>query len=124
MTPSPSRINDERCNVEIFQKGKPVASIDGKPADVELWVQKVAQLSGQRVDWHYSGGRAHILCLGDHSAVRSAVEELESKLNGRILDLFDEGEPGLYRADVSWKPPGAMTAFDGMFIVQEPPDAS
>ena len=119
MTPSLGRMN-----VEIFQKGKPVASIDGKPADVELWVQKVAQLSGQQVDWHYSGGRAHVLCLGDHTAVRDAVDKLKPELNGRILCLFNEGEPGLYRAGVSRKPPGAIASFDGMFIVQEPPDAS
>lgn len=47
--------------------------------EMEGWVKKVAELSGQPVDWHFAGGRACILALGDLSKVRAAIKELISE---------------------------------------------
>ena len=43
---------------------------------MEGWVKKVAERSGQRVDWHFAGGRARILALGDIAKVKQAIQEL------------------------------------------------
>ena len=45
-------------------------------AKMEEWVKKVAKLSGQPVDWHFVGGRARILALGDLGKVREAIMDL------------------------------------------------
>jgi hypothetical protein len=114
----------DRCDSEVFEKGEPILLIDGWAKDVEPWVQKVAALSGQRVDWHYSGGIAQVLFLGDRLRVMGAVEALERELvwndsdeprfkgserrNPRIMRRFGEAAPGIYRAGVTEAPEGAV----------------
>lgn len=46
----------------------------------EQWIQAVAKESGQRVDWHYSGGRVNVLYLGDHAKVVAAITKLTPDL--------------------------------------------
>jgi len=86
------------CNPEIFKKGKGVCVVDGSSNAVERWVQSVAKKADAKVDWHYSGGRANVLHLGDEASrqrVLNAISELEGELKGRILSI---GGPALYRA--------------------------
>lgn len=85
------------CDKEVFDSGRSVCSVDGWANDVEPWVQKVAARSGQRVDWHYSNGRANVLYIGDYQAVRRAVEALTSELIGRVIRIFPPDAPGLHR---------------------------
>lgn len=117
------------CDREIFDKGVSLLAIDGWAKDIEPWVKKVAVRSGQRVDWHYSGGIAHVLVLGDFNRAMAAVNELESELlsvpvpedhprfreyQGRnpplILRRFGLGDRGLYRAGDPL--PGDVVAID------------
>lgn len=64
-----------KCKPEIYAKGHMVFMTHAIPArQIEAWVQKVAATSGQPVDWHYAGGRACVLALGDLQAVRKAIE--------------------------------------------------
>jgi hypothetical protein len=89
----------ERCDREVFEQGSSVAVLDARKEDAEQWVQAVALVSGQRVDWHYSGGRVNVLYLGDHSKVLAAVLYLAPCLKGTVLGIYDEaGCHGPYRA--------------------------
>lgn len=93
-------IMTDRCDSEVFRKGKGVCTIYGNYNAVERWVRLVAQKSGARVDWHYSGGRANVLHLGNKRSRRrvlKAIKELESELEGYILSI---GGPALYRHGV------------------------
>lgn len=66
-----------RCNRGVFEHGIVVFVTHSiRPADIEIWVREIAATSGQRVDWHYSGGRAHIKALGDIGRVKAAIREL------------------------------------------------
>jgi hypothetical protein len=88
----------EDCDEEVFEKGKGVCVVDGRSNAVERWVKSVAEKANARVDWHYSGGRANVLHLGDDASrqrVLNAIDELGGKLDGRILSV--DG-PALYRA--------------------------
>lgn len=88
------------CDRKIFKKGRGVCVIDGSSNAVERWVQSVAKKANARVDWHYSGGRANVLHLGDEKSrqrVLTAIKELEGSLKGRILSV--DG-PSLYRNGV------------------------
>ncbi|MCX6781894.1 MAG: hypothetical protein NTW66_02145 [Candidatus Magasanikbacteria bacterium] len=90
-TPSP-------CNPAIFKKGKGVCVVDGSSNAVERWVRRVAEKAKAKVDWHYSGGRANVLHLGNEASrqrVLKTIEELEHELDGRVLSI---GGPALYRA--------------------------
>lgn len=108
----------ERCDAEVFAKGESVASLDACRHVAEEGVRAVAKESGQRVDWHYSGGIANVLCLGDHVRAAAAVAKLRATLElatpkapehqcrcsgdshspGRILRTYAPGAPGPYRA--------------------------
>lgn len=92
------------CDKNVFEKGLGICIVDGHVDDIEAWVQKVAQRSGQRMDWHYAVGRAHVLYIGDYQAVRGAVEALAPALVGRIIRIY----PPEFRARPS-RPPAAVT---------------
>jgi len=111
-----------RCNPNIFKKGRGVCVVDGSSNAVERWVQSVAKKANAQVDWHYSGGRANVLHLGDDASrqrVLNAINELEGELKGRILSV--DG-PALYRNGV--EDPDATGAVvreaDGQLVLDDP----
>ncbi len=86
------------CNPDIFKNGEGVCILAGSSNAVERWVQSVAKKADAQVDWHYSGGRANVLHLGDAESrqrVLNAIEELKGNFEGQILSV--DG-PALYRA--------------------------
>ena len=104
----------EPCDPEIFQHGEPVVLLDGPSNAVEHFVLAVAARSKARVDWHYSGGIAQVLHLGNaesYARVIAAIKEQPVGLPPRILRLYAPGESGLYRAGVTRAPEGAIAGF-------------
>lgn len=87
----------QSCDPEVFNTGFGVCALDASAGAAEEWVKKVAARSGQRVDWHYSGGRANVLYIGDYTRVLAAVTELEPELRGTLLAIFPSNSRGLYR---------------------------
>ncbi len=80
------------CNREIFLKGRGVCVVDGRAKAIERWVRVIAAKANAQVDWHYNGGRANVLHLGDNESrqrVLKAINELESELDGTILSIED-----------------------------------
>ena len=62
------------CDPRIYTEGQTVFVGDTLGSNaMERWVQKIAKDSGQPVDWHWSGGRANVLALGDREAVTAAL---------------------------------------------------
>lgn len=103
-----------QCDLEIFENGKPVAALDARSADAEEWVQAVAKQAGAKVDWHFSGGVAQVLHLGDadsRARVMQVITELADQLNGSIMWLFEEGAQGLHRSNITPTPPNAIASF-------------
>jgi len=108
----------DRCDQKVFDKGKGVCALTACMHRAELWVQSVAKESGQKVDWHYSGGIANVLYLGKYKKVAETVVKLAGDLSkpmarkegecgtctgdthrpGRILQMFGADAHGLYRA--------------------------
>lgn len=110
------------CDPEIFKKGQGVCVVDGRSNAVERWVKTVAEKADAQVDWHYSGGRANVLHLGDDESrqrVLKAISDLEGQLDGHILDV---GGPALYRRGV--EDPGAtgvvIREIDGQLVLDDP----
>lgn len=65
------------CDPEVFKNGTQVFITDSIPSNaMERWVQKVAATSGQSLDWHFVGGRARVLALGDLERVSEALAYL------------------------------------------------
>jgi hypothetical protein len=76
------------CDSEIFWDGETIAILAGSSCAIEEWVKEVASRSGERVDWHYAGGRANVLCLGkrrERNRVRKAILSMEKSDNPMIL---------------------------------------
>jgi hypothetical protein len=112
------------CKDEIFRQGKGVCVIDGDPEPIERWVRAVANKAKAKVDWHYSGGRANVLHLGDQESrqrVLNTISELKPELEGRLLSI--DG-PALYRDGVEDpKAVGAVVRKVGGKLVLDDPEA-
>jgi hypothetical protein len=104
------------CDPKIFKKGKPVASLSASSNAVETWVKVVAKMANAKVDWHYSGGRAQVLHLGDaksRARVEQAIDKLAPTLKGTILQRFGESNVGLYRNGVT---PDSVSVLGGAVV--------
>lgn len=91
----------DKCDAEVFSKGVSLAALDARSGPAEAWVHEVAQRSGQRVDWHYSDGVAHVLVLGDHAKALATAKAMEPHLDVRVMRWFEPADAGCYRAGVS-----------------------
>jgi hypothetical protein len=74
----------EKCDREVYEKGEAIFVFAAPSRIAEPWVQRVARVSGQRVDWHYIAGRAVVRCLGDKGKARAAIESLLVELNAEV----------------------------------------
>jgi hypothetical protein len=100
----------DKCDAEVFQKGVSLAALDARSVHAEPWVRAVAERSGQRVDWHYSGGIAHVLVLGDHAKVLEVAKAMPLTADVRVMRWFSPDDAGCYRAGVSDPPPADALA--------------
>jgi hypothetical protein len=88
------------CDGEIFTFGVSLLAADTSDCGAvgfDPWVAEIARISGQRVDWHFSGGIAHVLFLGDRTKVVTAARIIPCP--ARVMRWFKEGDPGLYRCN-------------------------
>ena len=68
--------NLPECDGELWKRGEHIATIiDLKPETIEDVVKSAAKSSGQRIDWHYVGGRACVRALGDLNSARNSLQE-------------------------------------------------
>src|SRR5690349_4717602 len=66
------------CDGEVYREGEHLFTAYGGNAElIENWVKLAAKESGQRIDWHYIGGRAVIKCIGDRLKAKEAIERLK-----------------------------------------------
>ena len=82
------------CDPQIFNRGIPLMKIDGKKYAVETLVGYLAKELDLKLDWHYSGGVAQVLLLGnqdDHTKAYNFVSTLiKVQLEFDYLEEFDE----------------------------------
>lgn len=72
---------------EIYLNGTIIVLIEGVHANVlEKWVQKVARVSGQRVDWHSYARWATVKALGDIEKVKQTVQDLASEIGYGVFN--------------------------------------
>lgn len=65
------------CDGEIYRRGTVVGIFETYGANhFEDLIRQVREQCGQRVDWHYAGGRAIVKALGDVDAARAAVDRI------------------------------------------------
>ena len=107
-------VQPKNCAPDIFTNGESVAALDARSTPAERWVQAVAALAGAQLNWHYSGGVAHVLHLGD-SASRARVEQAINHIGNtsrvRVMRRYEPEEAGLYRKGVTVPPKNARTGF-------------
>lgn len=89
-------VSSERCDAMVFKHGFGICSFHERADATEIWVQTVAKASGERVDWHYSGGMVNVLYLGDYDRVRRAVRRFAPALRCYVR-ILDRNAHGLYR---------------------------
>ncbi len=107
----------EPCDQKIFKEGKSLfAANTWHPQDkpiravgFEEWIKAIRKKSKQKIDWHYSGGIAHVLYIGKKEKIIEAMND--NPCPAQIMHWFEDGDAGLYRAGVTPTPPGAIGAF-------------
>jgi hypothetical protein len=100
------------CDPKVFSEGSPLLLADTFTCGAESfdsWVKEVSKASGQNVDWHYSGGIAQVLHLGDRNAVAAAAQAIPCP--ARIMRWCEDASKGAFRAGVDPSPPGAIAGF-------------
>lgn len=66
------------CNAKIFKKGRHIFTTHSIPSNaMEKWVQNVAQEANVPVDWHFAGGRACVLALGNKEEIQRAKDAVK-----------------------------------------------
>ncbi len=84
---------------EIFTRGLTVfVTHTIRPAHMEAWVQRIAKLSGQPVDWRQVGGRFQVKTLGDRAKVRRAMLTLRNEHDGVFYSAIGPGRGKMGRA--------------------------
>ena len=54
------------CDKQIYTNGKPFMIMASAPVEVfEILAKHIAKETGDKIDWHFVGGRARFLTLGD-----------------------------------------------------------
>jgi hypothetical protein len=60
---------------EVYESGAPVLLYHSvTPGRMEEWVRKIAVQTGQRIDWHYFGGRIVVKAMGDIELVKKTID--------------------------------------------------
>lgn len=113
-------MSQDKCDPNVFKNGESIAVLeegDLEPSAVNKWLKKVSKSANATLDWHYSGGWAHVLHLGDADSRKRAEKALRN-LSGqdgiRLVRIIPSGSPGLYRAGITSVPEGTLAvAYDG-----------
>lgn len=77
---------------EVFEKGRPVATLAASQSAAEEWVGRVAQVADARLDWCYVDSVLKVVHLGDDESrtrVEAAIHDLKDSLDGTILSRFN-----------------------------------
>jgi len=100
------------CASDVFQDGETICVLDANPVTAEWWTQEVAKRSETRMDWHYAGGRANVLLLGNNADRLRALKVIHEMVgllhlhDARILSIPDEPDvkliPLLITEDDIW----------------------
>jgi hypothetical protein len=67
-------MSKSQCEKEIYDNGEGVAYADMPKYMAEAVAIEASRDTGQRVDWHYVGGRAVFLVIGDVEKVKNFLE--------------------------------------------------
>lgn len=68
------------CSDELMKRGTVVLVTHTIPPNAfEGWLAKVRERCGQKIDWHFVGGRIQVLAMGDLEAVHVALEALRAE---------------------------------------------
>lgn len=74
-----------RIDPEVMERGSQACVFYAESEAAERWSRAVGRLSGQRVDWCYSAGKAHLLYIGSYRKVRRAALDLAPDHGVRIF---------------------------------------
>jgi hypothetical protein len=95
------------CAEDIYRNGTPVFVTHsiGRPWTVEAWVRRIAKASGQKVDWHFVGGRVVVRALGDmrriHKAIRRFMGEHDA-LYRKVAKKYGAEDNEIYPPRPGW----------------------
>jgi hypothetical protein len=77
-------VDSDNCDPEVYKHGAHVFTLaDLSTKEINAWVEKVSKESGQKVDWHFVGGRACIRCLGNIKKVVAAINNNLSDITSK-----------------------------------------
>ena len=120
------------CNHDVYERGELMFLTHsiGRSAAIERWVQKIARVSGQPVDWHFSGGRVLVKALGNLAAVRNAIRALihehDAAFRKSLAHVCAPPRPAWWSYDDASEPDTSprVVSRDGQLVLIDPQAAS
>ena len=89
------------CADDIFRDGTAICVIASISSNrMERFIQSVAISTGERVDWHFVGGRAVVKVLGDEAKVRASIEARAPDVTALQIETGN-GDPH-YATPIYW----------------------
>jgi hypothetical protein len=98
------------CEANVYKNGKSLFMASTGPTGganlFEAWICEVREVCGQQLDWHYAGGRANVLYIGDPNKIVDAMYKIPMPAQCTFLGGSNGFEP--YRAGVHELPSNVL----------------
>jgi len=121
------------CRDELMKRGTLVFQTRaiGEAIAIERWVQKVAALCGQPVDWYFCGLYTMVVATGNLERVKAALRALMPEHDAMFFAGMDERDRAYYKPPrPAWwsrndavevdTVPRVVTAADGSMMILDP----
>lgn len=76
------RFDKNCCDYEVYSHGKVIGVFDMPKDEANQLVVKLSKKTGNRIDWHYVGGRVVMKMLPPKASVNSRKTESRNKREG------------------------------------------
>lgn len=97
-------INPDTCQAPCADdcyQSKGILVVSGpRPTVLDAWCEAVREESGEKLDWHYMGGRAVFRSPGDYQKIAQAIHHLLPAL--QWVYALETEEEGNFQLQYSW----------------------
>lgn len=86
------------CDPEVFNRGHAILVVGEAGVDImEAFCERLNNLSDVKFDWHYQGGSAVLLYLGDYGLARKTIEPELAWFSDELHSWFVKTYPDTIR---------------------------
>ena len=81
-------LNKDECDHEVYAHGKVIGVFDMPKDEANQLVVKLSKKTGNRIDWHYVGGRVVMKMLPPKASVNSRTLKSRNQREGKYAGKY------------------------------------